>query len=349
MNSDNLFMQRCLDLAIKGIGKTYPNPLVGCVIVNDDKIISEGWHKLYGGVHAEVDAINKIEDKSILKNCSLYVNLEPCNHHGKTPPCTNLILKHGIKNIIIGIKDPNKNVDGNGIEYLKSNGCKVKVNVLEEECKFINRRFLTFNNLKKPYITLKWAESKDGFIGPIKNKLNSGKVFWISNEKSRILSHKWRTEEHSILVGVQTIIDDNPELTSRFYKGNNPIRIVIDPNLRIPLESNVLNNASKSIIFSNTKKKTDGLNIHTNDFSNKESIITNIYNQGIQSVIVEGGKRTIQFFIDNNYWDCIKVFQTDKLLNKGTPKPDFNINDYDYKMIDNDRLYELFKNQKISL
>ena len=153
------------------------------------------------------------------------------------------------------------------------------------------------------------------------------------------------------MVGVQTIIDDNPELTSRFYKGNNPIRIVIDPNLRIPLESNVLNNASKSIIFSNTKKKTGGLNIHTNDFSNKESIINSIYNQGIQSVIVEGGKRTIQFFIDNNYWDCIKVFQTDKLLNKGTPRPDFNINDYDYdyKMIDNDRLYELFKNQKISL
>ena len=344
MNNDNFFMQRCLDIAIKGIGETYPNPLVGCVIVLDNKIISEGWHKSYGSVHAEVDAINKIKDKSILKNCSLYVNLEPCNHHGQTPPCTDLILKYGIRNIIIGIKDPNKNVDGNGIEHLRRNGCNVKVNVLEDECNFINRRFISFNKYKKPYITLKWAESKDGFIGPIKDKINSGKVVWLSNQKSKVLSHKWRTEEQSILVGVQTIIDDNPKLTSRFYKGKNPIRIIIDPKFRIPLKSKVLNSESKSIVFSNSKKKIDGINIITNDFNNKESIINTIYNLGIQSVIVEGGRKTLQFFIDNNYWDCIRIIKTNKELKEGTPRPNFNITDSNYIMIEDDRLYELFKN-----
>jgi len=344
MNNDNFFMQRCLDLAIKGLGKTYPNPLVGCVIVLNNKIISEGWHKLYGGVHAEADAINKVKDKSILRNCSLYVNLEPCNHHGKTPPCTDLILKSGLRNIIIGIKDPNENVTGNGADYLKKNGCNVKVNVLKDECNIINRRFISFNKFKRPYITLKWAESKDGFIGPVKDKINSGKVLWLSNEKSKMLSHKWRTQEQSILVGVQTIIDDNPKLTSRLYKGKDPIRIIIDPKLRIPLDSKVLNKNSKSIILSSSKKKIDGMNIITNDFNNKESIIDNIYKEGIQSVIVEGGRKTIQFFLDNNYWDCIKVFKTNKRLNEGTPRPDFNLNDYNYKMIEDDKFYELFKN-----
>ena len=344
MSHDNFFMQRCLDLAIKGIGKTYPNPLVGCVIVLNNKIISEGWHKSYGGIHAEADAINKVKDKSILKNCSLYVNLEPCNHHGKTPPCSDLILKYGIPKVIIGIKDPNKNVTGNGIEYLKRNGCNVKVNILKDECNFINRRFITFCKYKRPYITLKWAESNDGFIGPVKDKLNSGRIKWLSNEKSRALSHKWRTEEQSILVGVQTVIDDNPQLTSRLHKGENPIRIIIDPKLRIPLKSKVLNNESKSIVLSSSKNKIDGVNIITNDFDNKESIINTIYNLGIQSVIVEGGSKTLQFFIDNNYWDCIRVFKTSKELKKGTPRPNFKIRDTDYKMIEDDKLYELFKN-----
>ncbi len=344
MSNDNFFMQRCLDLAIKGIGKTYPNPLVGCVIVLNNKIISEGWHKSYGGIHAEADAINKVKDKSTLKNCSLYVNLEPCNHHGKTPPCTDLILKYGIQKVIIGIRDPNKNVTGSGIEYLKRNGCNVKVNILKGECNFINRRFIKFCKYKRPYITLKWAESNDGFIGPVKDKLNLGRIKWLSNEKSRALSHKWRTEEQSILVGVQTVIDDNPQLTSRFHKGENPIRIIIDPKLRIPLKSKVLNNESKSIVLSSSKNKIDGVNIITNDFDNKESIINTIYNLGIQSVIVEGGSKTLQFFIDNNYWDCIRVFKTSKELKKGTPRPNFKIRDTDYKMIGDDKLYELFKN-----
>ncbi len=344
MNNDNFFMQRCLDLAEKGLGETYPNPLVGCVIVMDNKIISEGWHKSYGGPHAEVDAINKIKDKSILEKCSLYVNLEPCNHHGKTPPCTDLILKCGIKNIIIGIKDPNKNVNGNGAEFLEKNGCNVKVNILKEKCNFINRRFISFNKFKRPYITLKWAESKDGFIGPVKDRLNSGTVLWLSNEKSKILSHKWRTEEQSILVGVQTIIDDDPLLTSRFYKGKNPTRIILDPRLRIPKESKVLNNDSRSIILSSSKKKINGADIILNDYNDNESIINTIYNEGIQSVIVEGGRKTLQFFIDNNFWDCIRVFKSSKKINQGTPRPDFDLDDYDYKILDGDKLYELFKN-----
>ena len=234
---DNLkYIKRCIELASKEIGNTYPNPLVGCVIVHENKIIGEGSHKAYGDEHAEVNAINSVNDKNLLAKSTLYVNLEPCNHYGKTPPCSDLILKYKIKNVVIGSIDPNKTVKGGGIEKLESNGCNVTYGILKNECDYLNKRFFTYHKQRRPYVILKWAESNDGFISPIKSKRE---VYWISGEKSKKLSHKWRSEEHSILVGVQTIIDDNPILTTRLVDGKNPIRIVLDPNCRIPINSKV--------------------------------------------------------------------------------------------------------------
>ena len=241
-------MRRCIELASKNVGYTYPNPLVGSVIVHDNKIIGEGSHAKYGESHAEVNAINSVKDKGLLKNSTLYVNLEPCNHYGKTPPCTEAIINNNIKKVVIGSQDPNKLVDGSGIEKLRSSGCNVSVGILDKECDELNKRFFTYHKLKRPFIILKWAESKDGFISPIKSFNTLKKVNWISGEDAKKLSHKWRSEEHSILVGVQTIIDDDPVLTTRFVKGRSPIRFVLDPNSRIPLDSRILSDTVKTII-----------------------------------------------------------------------------------------------------
>ena len=211
---DIKFMKRCIDLALKGIGFTYPNPLVGSVIVHNNKIIGEGYHAKYGESHAEVNAINSVSDKKLLRESTLYVNLEPCNHHGKTPPCTDTIINNDIKRIVIGSKDPNRLVDGSGIDKLRSRGCDVVVGVMELECSNLNKRFFKYHKHKRPYIILKWAESNDGFISPLKSNKSLRKVNWISGENSKKLNHKWRSEEHSILVGVQTIIDDDPLLTT---------------------------------------------------------------------------------------------------------------------------------------
>ena len=244
------YMKRCIELASEVIGNTYPNPMVGCVIVHNNKIIGEGSTQEHGCNHAEVEAINSVVDKDLLKESTLYVSLEPCNHYGKTPPCTKLILEKGIKNVIIGSKDPNRNVLGGGINTLISNGCNVEYGIMKEECDALNKRFFTFQNEKRPYIILKWAESKDGYISPKKSDRIKGEIFWISNEESKKMSHNFRSQEHSILVGVQTVIDDDPELTTRLVNGNNPIRIVLDPNNRIPPNSKVLSNESETIIFS---------------------------------------------------------------------------------------------------
>ena len=201
-------MRRCIELASKNVGYTYPNPLVGSVIVHDNKIIGEGSHAKYGESHAEVNAINSVKDKRLLKNSTLYVNLEPCNHHGKTPPCTEAIINNNIKKVVIGSQDPNKLVNGSGIEKLRSSGCNVSVGIMDKECDKLNKRFFTYHKLKRPFIILKWAETKDGFISPTKSVNTLKKVNWITGEDAKKLSHKWRSEEHSILVGVQTIIDE---------------------------------------------------------------------------------------------------------------------------------------------
>ena len=238
MTSHEFYMKRCIELAKNGLGTTYPNPLVGSVIVHKGKIIGEGRHKKAGEPHAEVHAINSVKNKALLSESSIYVSLEPCSHFGKTPPCCDLIVKNRIPNIVIGTVDPNIKVAGNGIKKLTDAGATVTVGILEKECKKLNKRFFTFHENKRPYIILKWAESQDGFIAPSKNIRHEQKPFWITNEFSRQFVHKWRSEEQAILVGTQTIIDDNPSLTVRDWVGKNPIRVVIDKENAISFLAN---------------------------------------------------------------------------------------------------------------
>ena len=247
------FMTRCLALAEKGLGNTYPNPIVGSIIVHENKIIGEGWHQKAGDPHAEVNAINQVRDKTLLSESTLYVNLEPCSHFGKTPPCADLIIQFGIKRVVIGSRDPNPQVAGKGILKLKEAGVEVIEAILKKEAEFLNRRFYTFHQKKRPYIIMKWAQTEDGFISPLTNKTN--RPFWISNNLSRQKVHQWRSQEASILVGVQTVVTDNPILNTREWPGNNPLRIILDPSDRIPEDATVLKDKLKTIILCKKKNK----------------------------------------------------------------------------------------------
>ena len=334
-------MRRCIELASKNVGYTYPNPLVGSVIVCDNKVIGEGSHAKYGESHAEVNAINSVKDKRLLKNSTLYVNLEPCNHYGKTPPCTEAIINNNIKKVVIGSQDPNKLVNGSGIEKLRSSGCNVSVGILDKECDELNKRFFTYHKLKRPFIILKWAESKDGFISPIKSFNTLKKVNWISGEDAKKLSHKWRSEEHSILVGVQTIIDDDPVLTTRFVKGRSPIRLVLDPNSRIPIDSRILSDTVKTIILSKRENRLITNYTKAIEFDNINLIIESLYKMNIQSIIVEGGTKTINHFLSNNLWDSIRVFKSSKNITDGIKSPDLDFSKFSKSEIGDDILFEI--------
>ena len=248
MNIHEKYIKRCIELAQNGLGTTYPNPMVGSVIVYDGQIIGEGWHKKAGEPHAEVNAVNSVKDKSLLKKATIYVSLEPCSHFGKTPPCCDLIIANEIPNVVVGTVDPNEKVAGKGILKLIEAGANVTVGVLENECNELNKRFFTFHQKKRPYIILKWAESLDGFLAPEKAGNQDRKPVWITNQYSRQLVHKWRTEEQAILVGTQTVVDDNPKLNARDWNGNNPTRIVIDRNNRIDPDSFIFDDTVKTVI-----------------------------------------------------------------------------------------------------
>ncbi len=319
-------MQRCLNLAENGLGKTYPNPLVGSVIVHENKIIGEGWHHQAGFPHAEINAIKSVKDKSVLQNSTLYVNLEPCSHEGKTPPCVDAIKTYKIPRVVVGSIDPNPKVAGNGIKILKDFGCEVKQSILEEKSKFINRRFFTYHQKKRPYIILKWAQTIDHYISPSQKKKSENKIFWISNYKSILKTHQWRSEESAILVGAQTVISDNPMLTTRKWAGNNPTRLILDPNNRIPKECNLYIDDKKTISFNKRMIKSDNplKNYVFLEPYNLNSFFNYCFKKEIQSVIVEGGRKTLQNFIDKGYWDEARVFTSNKKLNKGIPSPNFN-------------------------
>ena len=324
-NIHRKFMLRCIELAKKGIGKTYPNPLVGCVIVNENKIISEGWHKRAGENHAEINALLKIKNVEVLEKSTLYVNLEPCCHFGKTGPCVNKIIEMKIPRVVIGCLDYSKKNNGEGVKILKKKGVKVKVNILKDVCINLNKRFFTYELKKRPYIIIKWAESFDGYFSPTKENRTKNRPYWISSLKSRKLAHLWRSHEESILIGVQTANDDNPKLTNRYYKGNNPIRIILDPNNRINKKLEILNDNNKTIIF--TKSKELNLKnkfwIKINYKSSIKSLTDKLYKLGIQSLIVEGGKKTIEGFLNENIFDEIRVVKSKKLLLNGTKSPEF--------------------------
>ena len=333
-------MQRCLDLAQKGLGETYPNPMVGAVIVHKDTIIGEGWHQKAGLAHAEVNAINSVSDKALLSKSTLYINLEPCSHSGKTPPCVQIIKKFKIPRIIIGSIDPNPKVAGKGIKALKKFGCIVTQGVLKKKTDFLNRRFFTFHQKKRPYIILKWAQTSDHFIAPSQNQNEKGTVFWITNNKSRQIVHQWRGQEAAILVGAQTVIEDNPKLTNRNFEGSDPLRLILDPHNRIPKESNVSKD-KKPTYFFNKVATSKNINkkkfIKLNPF-NLNTFLDYCFINQIQSIIVEGGKKTLQNFIDNNFWDESRIFTAQIKLNDGVTSPELNSKSQMVKNFDGDEL-----------
>lgn len=308
------YIKRCIELAKNGLGTTYPNPLVGSVIVCNDQIIGEGWHQKAGSPHAEVNAIQSVKDKSLLSKATIYVSLEPCSHFGKTPPCSDLIIANKIPNIVIGTIDPFAKVAGTGIKKLIEAGANVTVGILEDECYELNKRFFTFHIKKRPYIILKWAESNEGFIAPITRE--EQKPIWITSELSRQLVHKWRSEEQAILVGTNTVLEDNPTLTTRNWSGNNPIRIVLDQNNKISKESHIFDNQAKTISISKNEMPFDE-NLAAN-------IASFLFEQNIQSVLIEGGTKTLQTFIDSNLWDEARIFKGALSFNKGIKAPEFN-------------------------
>ncbi len=343
-------MLRCIQLAKNGLGTTHPNPLVGCVIVHENQIIGEGWHYQSGLPHAEVNAINSVKNASLLKKATIYVSLEPCSHFGKTPPCANLIIEKGIKSVVIGSVDPNPKVAGNGIKLLKENSCNIIEGVLEKECHQLNKRFFTFHKLKRPYIILKWAETQDEFIAPNKEIRNDAAPVWITNSISRQLVHKWRAEEQAILVGTNTVIDDNPSLTTRDWKGNSPARIVIDRNLRIPENASVFDGSVKTIVITEIKtvierSRNDNLPnnkllFETINFSRNitKQICDILYRYKIQSLIIEGGSKTLQSFIDANLWDEARVFTGNSTFKEGTKAPNTKGNLVSEQKINQDTL-----------
>jgi diaminohydroxyphosphoribosylaminopyrimidine deaminase/5-amino-6-(5-phosphoribosylamino)uracil reductase len=336
MNLHEKYMARCLELAQKGLGRTYPNPLVGSVIVHQDRIIGEGWHHKAGEPHAEVNAINSVTDTSLLAESTLYVNLEPCSHFGKTPPCCDLLIDQQIPKVVIGSVDHHSKVNGTGIARLQAAGKEVIVGVLADECAQLNRRFFTFHQKKRPYIILKWAQSADGFIAPL-SKENRQPV-WISNSNSRQLVHKWRTEEQAILVGTQTVLDDNPKLTARDWPGANPIRIVMDQHARIPKTSAIFNSEAETLIISQN-------NIDFSDNIAKQ-IADFLYHKNIQSVIIEGGCQTLQTFIDENCWNEARVFTGKIQLVEGISAPQFQAVPFSQEKIDTDTLTTYYHDQE---
>lgn len=324
------YINRCIELAKNGLGTTYPNPLVGSVIVYENKIIGEGWHKKAGEAHAEVNAINSVKDKSLLKKATIYVSLEPCSHYGKTPPCCDLIIKYQIPNVVIGTIDPFAEVAGTGIKKLIEAGKNVTVGILEEECNELNKRFFTFHQKKRPYIILKWAESQDGFISPsemLRKAENNDekKPVWITNTYSRQLVHKWRSEEQSILIGTKTAIEDNPKLDTRDWKGGNCVRIIIDKFNKIPQENRIFDNLINTIVFTDVviSSQKEKIEFQKIDFEKNipQQILDVLFEMEIQSLIIEGGSITLQSFIDENIWDEARVFRGNLNFKFGTKSP----------------------------
>ena len=346
--SDERYMTRCIQIAKNGLGSTAPNPMVGAVIVHHGHIIGEGYTSPYGGHHAEVNAINSVNDKKLLRDATLYVTLEPCSHYGKTPPCADLIIQFGIPRVVIGVTDPHEKVAGKGIEKLTNSGCTIQEGVLERACEAHHKRFLTFHRKKRPYIILKWAETNDGYIAPTREmRTIHPEPYWITGPLSRQLVHKWRSEEQAILVGTQTVLDDNPNLNVRSWTGKSPVRIILDRNLRISNDAHVLNGNQRTIVFTTITDEShyegnaeyqilDGLqNVH--------QLCDSLYNLDIQSVLVEGGAKTIQGFIAANLWDEARVFKGSSYFRIGIKAPQLKGTMHYTRQIESD-LLTVFKN-----
>jgi len=338
MNTHEQYMQRCLQLALKGLGSVSPNPMVGCVIVHNEKIIGEGYHQKYGEGHAEVNAIDSVKDKSLLSKSTIYVSLEPCNHFGKTPPCADLILKHAIPNVVIGIQDPFEKVNGSGIKKIIDAGLHVTTGILKAKCREINKRFFTFHLEKRPYIILKWAQSKDGFIGKKNQSVR------ISNELTRILNDTWRTQEDAVLIGGETARTDNPHLTVRTIEGRNPMRIILSNSGDLPTNSNLFDGSATTLVYS--KNNFQYANCETVVIpveNNLDFLLSDLHRRNIQSLIIEGGSSVLNQFIKEDKWDEIRIFESESLLEDGILAPTISPAISSSEQIDNNQLKLIYR------
>ena len=346
MDYNEKYMKRCLELAKQGLGNVAPNPMVGCVIVYDDRIIGEGYHIKCGEAHAEVNAINSVKDISLLTSSTLYVNLEPCSHTGKTPPCTDLIIKNNIPHVVTGSKDTNTDVAGRGADKLRAAGIDVTEGIMDKENRELNRRFFTYHEKERPYIILKWAQTIDGFIDAERSADESAEPLWITNDLCRTVVHKWRSEEQAIMVGTNTAEKDDPQLNVRNWSGNDPLRLVLDRTLRLPEGLKLFDKSIPTIVFTEKKKKNEeNLEYIRVDFNKDviKEVLDELYKRQQQSVIVEGGTILMQSFIDNGLWDEIRLFIGNRFFGKGVRAPEFSADLVSEDELDGSKLF-VFRN-----
>ncbi|MFA5649024.1 MAG: bifunctional diaminohydroxyphosphoribosylaminopyrimidine deaminase/5-amino-6-(5-phosphoribosylamino)uracil reductase RibD [Bacteroidales bacterium] len=348
---DRMYMRRCLELAANGMGNVAPNPMVGAVIVHNNKIIAEGYHAEFGKDHAERLAINSVKNSELLKESTLYVSLEPCSHFGKTPPCANLIVESGIKRVVVATRDPNPKVQGRGIDLMKNAGIEVDEGVLEAEATELNRRFFVYHKKKRPYVILKWAQTLDGYIDAVRKPSDPIAPIWVTNEMSRKVVHRWRSEEQGIVIGTNTVAKDNPRLNVRSWSGRSPYRVVLDRKLRLPSSMNVYDGSVPTLVFvgnnSSAASKRQvfasipGLELLTVDFARgvEDQVLTELYERGIISIIIEGGAMLIGSFVKKNYWDEARVFVGNKFFGNGVKAPELSGEFYSYDEIGDSKLF----------
>ncbi|MVN20841.1 bifunctional diaminohydroxyphosphoribosylaminopyrimidine deaminase/5-amino-6-(5-phosphoribosylamino)uracil reductase RibD [Mucilaginibacter arboris] len=327
MKDHEKYLHRCLELAALGIGFVSPNPMVGAVIVHQNKIIGEGYHQKYGQPHAEVNAVNSVflrqlNAEELLKEATIYVSLEPCAHFGKTPPCSDLIIRHQIPKVVVGCRDPFVQVDGKGIEKLKSAGIEVIESVLEAECLELNKRFFTRIQKQRPYVILKWAQTQDMFFAP-----ENGSKQWISDAISKKLVHHWRSEEDAILVGKNTAAADNPQLNNRYQpEAKQPKRIVLDRRLELSHQLHLFDQSVETLVFNEVKTALEGkikcISLEDFDLFLPQYVLFQLYLQDIQSVIIEGGAKTLKLFIEAGLWDEARIFTSKARWGKGIKSPE---------------------------
>lgn len=344
------FMKRCLELASKAEGLTYPNPLVGSVIVHNGRIIGEGYHVKAGSRHAEVLAIESVKDRELLFSSTLYVNLEPCSHYGKTPPCADRIITEGIPVVVSGATDTSTKVSGKGFARLREAGCRVITNIASEECRFINRRFLTFHEKRRPYIVLKWAQSADGFIGRDKERRMTEGPLWITGNSERILVHKWRVTEQAILVGGETVRADNPKLNVREWTGNSPIRLILSGSGNLPSNLAMNDLIGPQVVFTFFPDKVNMprsvvVKLNKNEPSAIQ-VLDYLYKWGIQSLLIEGGSTVLNHFMSLGLWDEARVFQGYQVLGSGVKAPGLMGRLISQQVFSNSRLYIFIREER---
>jgi diaminohydroxyphosphoribosylaminopyrimidine deaminase / 5-amino-6-(5-phosphoribosylamino)uracil reductase len=335
-HQDELFMQRAMELAVLGRGNVSPNPLVGCVIVHENKIIGEGWHKKFGEAHAEVNALESVKNKSLLPESTVFVTLEPCSHFGKTPPCVDLLIEHKVKKVMIANLDTHPKVSGEGIKKLREAGIDVITGILDKPGRELNKRFFTQAEKHRPYILLKWAQTADGFMAR-----ENYESKWISNEFARQLVHKWRSEEDAVLVGTKTAFHDNPQLNVRNWTGRNPVRVVIDRFLKLSEKLHVFDRTQKTIVYNIMKHEAHAnlllIRLEEDDFLHQ--MMNDLLRHNIQSMMVEGGTQTLQFFIDAGLWDEARVFVSKRSFGKGIGAPRITGNLFHEENVMTDKLF----------